>query len=44
MSNDLFGIIINESVSSSDPNRLRGVVMCCVFGSVGGLLLVGLTA
>jgi hypothetical protein len=43
MSSDLFGIIINESVSSSDPNRLRGIVGCSIFGAVGGILLVGLT-
>jgi uncharacterized membrane protein len=39
----LFGIIINESVSSSDPNRVRGMVMYCSFYAVGGLLLGGLT-
>ena len=43
MAVSLFGIIISESVSSSDPNRVRGTVIYCVFVAFGGLLLWGLT-
>ena len=39
----LFGIIVNESVSSADPWRVRGITIYSSFYAVGGVLLGGLT-